>query len=421
MSGSLGANQITRLHEDYVEELKSKGAIQSPRVEEAFRSVPRHLFLPEVPLERVYRDEAILTKRQDGQLVSSSSQPAMMAIMLEQLDLQSGHRVLEIGAGTGYNAGLMAHIVGDSGQVTTIDIDEDLVEGARNRLSVAGLDAVTVVCRDGGLGYPGNAPYDRIILTVAAWDIAPAWREQLKPGGRLLLPLEVGRSVQKSVAFDKIGDQLESASVKDCGFMPLRGDFARPLEYIPLGPDPGLVVSVDDPTKVDGEVVYRLLSGPSEYAPTGICATPGEVIFGGLALWLSLHEPGFCVLSAEGQMADRGIVPGLMELSGEWRRCWTNGLLGDDGLCVFARPPDGYSASEQPVGFAGFELFVRGYGSWSDHAERLIQQVRRWEAAGRPANDRIRLRAYSIDTDYLPSAGEVVVRKRWTQLILDWG
>ena len=421
MSGSWGANQITRLHEDYVEELKSKGAIQSPRVEEAFRSVPRHLFLPDVPLERVYSDEAILTKLQDGHLVSSSSQPAMMSIMLEQLDLQSGHRVLEIGAGTGYNAGLMAHIVGDSGQVTTIDIDEDLVEGARNRLSVAGLDAVTVVCRDGGLGYPDNAPYDRIILTVAAWDIAPAWREQLKPGGRLLLPLEVGRSVQKSVAFDKIGDQLESASVKDCGFMPLRGDFARPLEYIPLGPDPGLVVSVDDLTKVDGEVVYRLLSGPSEYAPTGIYATPGEVMFGGLALWLSLHEPGFCVLSAEDQMADRGIVPGLMELSGEWRRCWTNGLLGDDGLCVFAPPPDGYSASEQPVGFAGFELFVRGYGSWSDHAERLIQQVRRWEAAGRPANDRIRLRAYSIDTDYLPSPGEVVVRKRWTQLILDWG
>ena len=421
MSGSLGANQITRLHGDYVEELKSKGAIQSPRVEEAFRSVPRHVFLPEVPLERVYRDEAILTKRQDGQLVSSSSQPAMMAIMLEQLDLQPGHRVLEVGAGSGYNAGLMAHIVGDSGQVTTIDIDEDLVEGARNGLRAAGLDAVTVVCQDGGFGHPDHAPYDRIILTVAAWDIAPAWREQLKPGGRLLLPLEVGRSVQKSIAFDKTGDQLKSASVKDCGFMPLRGDFARPLEYIPLGPDPGLVVSVDDPTKVDGEVVYRLLSGPSEYAPTGIYATPGEVMFGGLALWLSLHEPGFCVLSAEDQMADRGIVPGLMELSGEWRRCWTNGLLGDDGLCVFARPPDGYSASEQPVGFAGFELFVRGYGSWSDHAERLIQQVRRWEAAGRPANDRIRLRAYPIDTDYVPSAGEVVVRKRWTQLILDWG
>ena len=80
--------------------------------------------------------------------------------------------------GTGYNAGLMAHMVGDSSLVTTMDIDEDLAEVAGNRLSVAGLDAVTVVCRDGGLGYPEHAPYDRIILTVAAWDIVPAWWEQ---------------------------------------------------------------------------------------------------------------------------------------------------------------------------------------------------------------------------------------------------
>ncbi|CAI8026814.1 Protein-L-isoaspartate O-methyltransferase 2, partial [Geodia barretti] len=203
-----------------VEDLKIKGHIETPEVEAAFRVVPRHLFLPDVPLERVYSDEAILTKLQNGQLVSSSSQPAMMAIMLEQLGLQPGHRVLEIGAGSGYNAGLMAHIVGDSGQVTTIDIDEDLVEGARNGLRAAGLDAVTVVCQDGGFGHPDHAPYDRIILTVAAWDIVPAWREQLKPGGRLLLPLEVGRSVQKSIAFDKTGDQLESASVKDCGSCP---------------------------------------------------------------------------------------------------------------------------------------------------------------------------------------------------------
>ena len=420
MSGSLGANQITRLHDQYVEDLKIKGHIQSPEVEAAFRAVPRRLFLPDVPLERVYSDEAILTKRLDGKVVSSSSQPSMMTIMLEQLGLQPGHRVLEIGAGSGYNAGLMAHIVGGSGQVTTIDIDEDLVEGARNGLRAAGLDAVTVVCQDGGFGYPDHAPYDRIILTVGAWDIAPAWREQLKSGGRLLLPLEVGRSVQKSIAFDKIGDQLESASVKDCGFMPLRGDFAKPLGHIQLGPDPGISASLDDPGTVDGEVVYRLLSGPSEYAPTGIYATPGEVIFGGLALWLSLHEPSFCVLSAEGQMADRGIVPGFMEISGEWMSCWTNGLLGDDGLCVFARPPD-HSPSEQPGVPQAFELFVQGYGSWTEYAERLIQQVRRWEAAGRPANNRIRLRAYPIDTDYRPSAGEVVVRKRWTQLILDWG
>ncbi len=82
--------------------------IRSPAVEAAFRAAPRHLFLPEVPVEQVYRDEAIVTKRQDGVPISSSSQPAIMAIMLEQLALEPGHRVLEIGAGTGYNAALLA-------------------------------------------------------------------------------------------------------------------------------------------------------------------------------------------------------------------------------------------------------------------------------------------------------------------------
>ena len=421
MSGSLGANGITRLQDAYLEDLRSKGYIQSTRVEEAFRAVPRHLFLPDVPLERVYSDNAILTKRQAGEVVSSSSQPAIMAIMLEQLNLQPGHRVLEIGAGTGYNAGLMAHLVGDSGQVTTIDIDEDLVESARDHLTAAGLSAVTAVCRDGGLGYPDHAPYDRIVLTVGAWDIVPAWWKQLKPGGRLLLPLEVRGGGQKSVAFDQIDDYLESASVKDCGFMTLRGDFAKPQGFIPLGPDPGLSVSVDNAGKVDGDTVYRLLSDPPEDESTGIRVSAGEVIFGGLALWLSLREPGFCVLSAEGEMADRGIVPCVMEYSGEWRRCWTNGLLGDGGLCVFVRPPNQNSSSEQPGDPPTFELFVRSFGSWTELAGRLVRQVRRWDDAGRPASDRLRLRAYPMDADYLPSAGEIVVRKRWTQLILDWG
>jgi protein-L-isoaspartate(D-aspartate) O-methyltransferase len=106
---------VSTLHQALVDRLKCAGYIHTPAVEAAFRAVPRHLFLPAVAPDTVYTDEAIPTKRLDGKAVSSSSQPAIMAIMLEQLDLHPGHRVLEIGAGTGYNAALMAHIVGDSG------------------------------------------------------------------------------------------------------------------------------------------------------------------------------------------------------------------------------------------------------------------------------------------------------------------
>jgi len=346
-----------------------------------------------------------------------------MAIMLEQLQLQPGHRVLEIGAGTGYNAGLMGYLVGDSGLVVTIDIDEDLVESAREHLRSAGLDRVSVVCGDGGLGYADYAPYDRIILTVGAWDIVPAWWKQLKPGGRLLLPLEIKGGIQKSIAFDKRDDHLESASVKDCGFITLRGAFAKPQDSISLisfGPELGLSISVNDGVKVNSDVVYGLLSGPSEDQPSGVHANPGEVVFGGLALWLSLREPGFCGLSAGGQSAGQGIVPCFLVYQGGAEGCGTIGLLGDEGLCVFVRPPGSDSSSEQTDSSQNFELFVRSYGPVTEIAKGLIEQTRAWDAAGRPSSNRLRIRAYPKDTDYVPSTDEFVVRKRWTQLVLDW-
>src|SRR5258708_24206156 len=98
-----------------------------------------------------------------------------MAIMVEQLALQPGDRILEIGAGTGYNAALMAHLVGPKGQVVTVDIDQDTAAAAQAHLATAGADDIRVLCGDGALGYPEAAPYDRIILTAGTWDIAPAW------------------------------------------------------------------------------------------------------------------------------------------------------------------------------------------------------------------------------------------------------
>lgn len=214
------------LHQALVERLRQSGAIQSDRVEAAFRAVPRHLFLPNEPLAKVYQDEAIITKRLNGRPISSSSQPTVMAVMLEQLALESGHRVLEIGAGTGYNAALMAHLVGETGQIITVDLDEDTIENARQCLARA--SNVQVICADGWFGYPEAAPYDRIILTVGAWDIAIAWQEQLKPDGRLVLPLTLRDNVQLTVAFEWADDCLESVSMSNCGFMKLRGAFAHP-------------------------------------------------------------------------------------------------------------------------------------------------------------------------------------------------
>src|SRR3712207_5192779 len=117
-----GIRDLASLQRSLAEHMIRDGHITTAPVAEAFRAVPRHLFLPGVPPEAVYQDEAIVTNRLEGVPVSSSSQPAIMAIMLERLDLRPGQRVLEIGAGTGYNAALIAEIVGPGGRVITVDL-----------------------------------------------------------------------------------------------------------------------------------------------------------------------------------------------------------------------------------------------------------------------------------------------------------
>ncbi len=132
-----------------VEALRLKGCLRSPALAEAFGAVPRHLFIPHVAVEEAYRDRHIVTKRlPDGEAISSCSQPYIMAVMLDQLDVRPGHRVLEIGAGTGYNAALLAHLVGAAGRVTTIDIDADTAAAARAHLDSAGVIGVRVICGD---------------------------------------------------------------------------------------------------------------------------------------------------------------------------------------------------------------------------------------------------------------------------------
>jgi protein-L-isoaspartate(D-aspartate) O-methyltransferase len=126
----------------------------------------------------------------------------MVAAMLEQLRPPEGGSVLEIGAGTGYNAALLSALVGASGRVVSIDIDPEVADEARSHLAEAGAANVEVICGDGAQGWAGRAPYDGIIVTAGASDLAPAWVSQLAPGGRLVMPLSI-RGVQQCVALTR--------------------------------------------------------------------------------------------------------------------------------------------------------------------------------------------------------------------------
>ena len=208
--------------------MERRGGLTSPAVRRAFLAVPREVFVPEAAardgLEAVYRDEVIVTARDERETpISSSSQPSMMAPMLEQLRLDEGQRVLEIGAGTGYNAALLAELVGATGQIVSVELDPAIARGARRALRECGTRA-RVVQGDGREGWQKAAPYDRIIVTASAAEVPPAWFSQLAEGGLLELPLRfAGGRIQAVVTFEKRSDRLRSVAVLPGGFMPLRG------------------------------------------------------------------------------------------------------------------------------------------------------------------------------------------------------
>ena len=144
-----------------------------------------------------------------------------MTRMLEALDVRDGHRILEIGTGTGYNAALMSHRLGDQ-NVFSVDVDAELVDSARNRLAALGYRP-TLTAADGVMGLPEYAPYDRIIATCAVFQVPWTWAEQTRRGGLILVDIKVGASIGNLVLLRREGDRLEGRFDSDYAtFMPMR-------------------------------------------------------------------------------------------------------------------------------------------------------------------------------------------------------
>jgi protein-L-isoaspartate(D-aspartate) O-methyltransferase len=376
--------------------LHDSGRTPSPAVQAAFSSVPRHLFVPELDLAAAYSDDALVIKYDaDGLPVSSSSQPAMMAIMAEQLGLEPGHRVLEIGTGSGYNAAVLAHIVGPGGRVVTIDLDPDLTGRARERLQAAGYAAVAVRCADGGFGDPAGAPFDRVIVTAGVWDIAPAWLDQLGPGGRLVLPLSV-RGIQLSVALERRADHWAAASAFRCGFVRMAGAFADPEPLAFLGTARYAQAGGGAPVPA-GALAAALSAGPVAEARTGIGAASLADV-SDLDLWLTLTQPELgrlTVISA----SPGGPLPfgGLTRGHG----------AGDLGIAALAR--------------AGGEIAARGYGPGGPAlAADLAGLAPAWVQQGRPGAASLRLTAWPPGPAPSAADGPLALGRPHIQLAAGW-
>ncbi|MGH2681058.1 MAG: protein-L-isoaspartate O-methyltransferase family protein [Actinomycetota bacterium] len=210
-----------------VHELEEWSAIRSGPVRDAFLATPRERFIPDVletrGIRAVYRNEAFPTMTDSvGNPISSSSEPGVMASMLEEMRLEPGHRVLEIGTGTGYNAALLSHIVGSRGRVTSIELHPHAAAAARTALTGS---RVRVATGDGRHGWPRTSPYDRIIATASSLDVPRALLDQLVDDGLLVLPLRLTDALpfrQIIVTLERKGNEFSSRSVTRGGFMRLR-------------------------------------------------------------------------------------------------------------------------------------------------------------------------------------------------------
>ena len=344
---------LAGLRERLVAEVQATSGIRDERIAAALRDVPRHLFLPHLPPEDAYLDDAIVTKRDaEGQPISSSSQPAIMAIMLDQLDLAPGQRVLEIGAGTGYNAALIRHIVGPYGHRGQ---RRHPIQPGRGGPRAPGQRRLPG--RHGGRrGRRGRLPARRAVRPgdrhCRVSDLAPAWLHQTGPGARIVVPLDV-RGSQLAVAFERAAPAQAggaghwvSRSAAPCGFMRMRGSLAGPERTVL---QPGLSVLLPDGLmladghEVDGAALAAFLDGPPAEFATGVQASSLKV-FWGLNLWLAASDRRSCEVAEDGPRSSSRRTGAARGSPG--RRCTGRGCWPRPGSWIPAVSP--CSTADQP-------------------------------------------------------------------------
>lgn len=409
--GSAEAARAEELRSVLVDRLCGDGVVRSAAVEAALRRVPRHLFVPGTSLEEAYADEAVYTKHDPdtGASISAASQPRIVAMMLEQLQAAPGMRVLELGAGTGYNAALLAALVGPEGRVTTVDVDDDLVAGAQDHLAAAGVANVEAVLGDGALGHPDSAPYDRIIATVGAYEVPTAWLEQLAPGGRLVVPLRLSGAVSRSIVFERAEYGWTSRGSELAVFMPLRGIGDDARRVIDLTGDGQVTLQTHkDNTDADADGLAGVLGAGRCEAWSGVCFVPRES-FEWLYLWLScrLANP-LMRMNVEPAARDSGLVAPMFPTTA---MATTRG--GDLAyLTIRAAEPGPDSARRYEVG-------VIGHGPGAEElAYQVVEEVRVWDRDHRNHQARFELPEVPVVSD--PEAGRYVLDRPHHPVTVIW-
>ncbi|MET9184981.1 methyltransferase, FxLD system [Streptomyces tendae] len=401
-------NDASELRHQLVEQLLADNHIRSAAVEHAFRTVPRHTFAPGVAVEAAYANDVVATRHNgDGTVTSSISAPWLQADMLEAAHIQPGHRVLEIGSG-GYNAALLAKLVGPTGHVTTLDIDPAVTERAISFLPEAGYDRVSVVTADAEHLPAGVVPdggFDAIVVTVDTWDLP--WIDALADGGRLIAPLRL-HGYHWAIGFTRNKGALHSDEpLIVCGFVAMQGDGAWNTNRRTV-PGTGVHLSWEDGTPLPVNHLTPAFTREPTITRTSIMVG-GQEPFDLLQLYLAGALPGFCRLEVD---------PDGEILNPPPRHWPAAAIVRGASLARLAteRIDDGDD------GKGRYEFVVQGYGDQGLLAAReMAAQVEQWQRNHRRACFPLITACKAsecapADTDHEPH----VFAKKHTRITVSW-
>ncbi|MER7504606.1 methyltransferase, FxLD system [Nonomuraea pusilla] len=395
-----------RLRDAMVAELRERGVIRSSEVAAAFAKVPREKFAPEASLSAAYsvRDTVVTKRDAEGRATSSISAPWLQAEMLEAARLRPGARVLEVGSG-GYNAALIAELVGPEGVVISMDIDPFVTERATRFLAETGYPHVKVVLGDAEHAADELGPFDVVLVTIGAWDCP--WGHLLAPGGRMIVPLRFC-GLTRSFTFVREGDHFAGLNPTVCGFIPIQGAGAH-HEHVAALADGTVNLLVDAGPALDVAALDLALDGDRTEQWTGVTVGYGEPI-DTLHLWAATQTETFGVIWRDPERGSDRIEPAM--------RWFTPALVTPDSFAYLTSRPQQREDSES--GEHRYELGVHGHGrSAGDLVRRLAVEVVAWNSEWRahPGPD---FTLYPIEASVPAPAIGRIFPKRHTQLVLAW-
>jgi protein-L-isoaspartate(D-aspartate) O-methyltransferase len=367
----------------------------SQATERAYLATPRHLFVRryrewgttqwrqvtaenlEQHLAMLYADRPLLLfGEDDGNILSTISQPSFVLRMLDMLQLQPGQTVFELGAGSGWNAALMGHLVGPEGRVFSIEMIPELARTAAETVQTLGITNVSIVAADGGDGYPAGAPYDRVIFTAGAYDLPRAFNDQLKDDGLLMAVLKLEGGGDNLFVLRKTKNHFESVASMPCAFVQLRGKYQ--IEDL----EPAAPNTLPEWPELQNQEVSKTRfwwggKGQESFAWRTM----------GIRFFLGISEPRFRAFKTE-KTAERPLEEHYFGLWDQERQSLV--LAKDD--------------------------WIIAYGNASAR-EQLLEKVRQWVDLGMPAAASFKLHVHPNDCRVAPRENQWAVKRSESQFL----